>query len=158
MGARRNFSRGGQNHQHFKKLTRFRRAVQKIDHFSARPWRKQKIVSLFCDALDWNIEYLWGQLKARARMLGYFVGRQHITSFFQIQGGGASALPCPPPAGAYAHPCLGKTLPIWRRAFWIISFKMYIFCACCFSTLKYFWTTSPMPRRAFEIDIFEMYI
>ena len=33
MGARRNFSRGGQNHRHVKKLTRFRRAVQKIDLF-----------------------------------------------------------------------------------------------------------------------------
>ena len=32
MGARRNFSRGG-NHQHFKKLTRFRRAVQKSTIF-----------------------------------------------------------------------------------------------------------------------------
>ena len=41
MGARRNFSRGGQNHRHFKKSTRFRRAVQKIDHFSARRRRKR---------------------------------------------------------------------------------------------------------------------
>ena len=33
MGARRNFSRGGQSHRHYKKSTRFPRAVQKIDHF-----------------------------------------------------------------------------------------------------------------------------
>ena len=35
MGARRNFPEGGgQNDRHFKKFTRFRRAVRKIDHFS----------------------------------------------------------------------------------------------------------------------------
>ena len=57
MGARRNFSRGGQNHQHFKKSTRFRRAVQNIDHF----WRAEGANENFCvfrDVLDWNIEYL----------------------------------------------------------------------------------------------------
>ena len=44
MGARRNFSRGGQSRRHFKKSTRFRRAVQKIDHFSARRRRKRKFL------------------------------------------------------------------------------------------------------------------
>ena len=44
MGARRKFSRGGQNHQHLKKLARFRRAVHKIDHFSARLRRKRKFL------------------------------------------------------------------------------------------------------------------
>ena len=33
MGARRNFSRGGQNHRRLKKLTRFRRAVQNMTIF-----------------------------------------------------------------------------------------------------------------------------
>ena len=47
MGARRNFSRGWQNHRHFKKLTRFWRAVQKIDHFSARRRRKQNFLHFF---------------------------------------------------------------------------------------------------------------
>ena len=44
MGARRNFSRGGQNHRHFKKLISFPRAVQKIDQFSARRRRKRKFL------------------------------------------------------------------------------------------------------------------
>ena len=47
MGARRNFSRGGQSHRHFKKSTRIRRAVQNIDHFSAHRRRKRKILRFF---------------------------------------------------------------------------------------------------------------
>ena len=43
MGAHRNFSRGGQNHHHFKKLTRFCHAVQDFDHFSACLRRKRKL-------------------------------------------------------------------------------------------------------------------
>ena len=47
MGARRTFSRGGQNHQHFKNLTRFRRAVQKIDHFFSAPTAQTKNFAIF---------------------------------------------------------------------------------------------------------------
>ena len=47
MGARRNFSRGGQNHRHLKKSTRFRRAVQIIDHLSACRRRKRKFLRFF---------------------------------------------------------------------------------------------------------------
>ena len=44
--------RGGQNHQHCKKLTHFRRAVQKIDHFSARPRRERIFLRFICAVLD----------------------------------------------------------------------------------------------------------
>ena len=44
MGARRNFSRGGQSHRHFKKSIRFRCAEHKIDHFSARRRSKRKFL------------------------------------------------------------------------------------------------------------------
>ena len=53
--------------------------------------------------------------KARAKISGYFVGRQHMTSFFQIPGG-ASA-PLAPPAGAHApnggNPALGRSGVAW---------------------------------------------
>ena len=47
MGARRKFSRGGQNHRHWKKLTCFRRAVQKVDFFSAARRRRKRNVLRF---------------------------------------------------------------------------------------------------------------
>ena len=47
MGARRNFSRGGQNHRLLKKLARFRRAVQKNDHFVGAPKAQTKIFAFF---------------------------------------------------------------------------------------------------------------
>ena len=96
MGARRNFSRGEQSHRHFKKSTRFRRAAQKIDHFFGVPKAQTKIFAFFCDVLDYNIGYLVRAPKPRATILGYFAGRQHMTSLFQIPGGGK----CPP-----APPC-----------------------------------------------------
>ena len=43
-----NFPEGGrQNHRHFKKSTRFQRAVQTIVHFSARRRRKRKFLRFF---------------------------------------------------------------------------------------------------------------
>ena len=60
-----------------------------------------KICAFFCDVLDWIIGYLWRAPKAWAKFLGYFVGRQHMTSFlFKLQGG---VPPCPPPAGAHGY-------------------------------------------------------
>ena len=38
------FSRGGQNHRNFKKSTRFRRAAQKINHFSSHRRRKRNFL------------------------------------------------------------------------------------------------------------------
>ena len=76
MGARRKFSWGGQNQWRLKKLTRFRRAVQKMTIFSAHLRRNRKFL-LFCAILDWIIGYLW-----RERKFWYFARRQHMTSFF----------------------------------------------------------------------------
>ena len=91
MGARRNFSRGGQSHRHFKKSTRFRRAVQKIHHFSARRRRKRNFLRFFFrDVLDYNKGYLVRAPWAPAQILRYFAGRQHMTSFF-LNSRGASA-------------------------------------------------------------------
>ena len=91
MGSRRNFSRGGKTSntlkswhvfgEPYKKSTIFRRAEAANENFCA-----------FRDVLDWNIGYLWRALEARAKMLGYFVGRQQMTSFFRIPGG---QVPCP---------------------------------------------------------------
>ena len=52
MGARRNFSRGGQNRRHFKKSTRFRRAVQKNRPFFGAPKAQTKIFAFFRDVLN----------------------------------------------------------------------------------------------------------
>ena len=89
MGARRNFSRGGQNHQHFKKLTSFRRAEQTNRPFFGAPKVQTKHFTFF--ATFSNIGHLLRAPKARAKMLGYLVGRQHMTSFLQIAGVGASS-------------------------------------------------------------------
>ena len=94
MGARRNFSRGGQSHRHFKKSRRFRRAVQKIDNFWRAVGAKENLC-FFRDVLDQNIGYLVRAPKARAKILGYFAGRQHMTSFFSNSRGGK----CPPLCG-----------------------------------------------------------
>ena len=162
MGARRNFSRGGQNHRHFKKLTSFRRAVQKIDHFSSRRRRKRNILrflrrfrlkyrvsiasaegasenfKIFCRTAAYDVifsnssggnyhtmkrrqffggpkwqtnfiaffdgftpwyMYVLRAPKARAKILRSFLGRQHMTSFFQIPGGGGNCPRLPPPSG-----------------------------------------------------------
>ena len=106
MGARRYFSRGGQNHRQFKKLTRFRRAVQKTDHSFGAPKSQTKTFCVFAAVLDLNIGYLWRAPEARAKNLGYFVGRQHMTSFFQIPRGGK----CPP----CGRPCVHVRLSLIR--------------------------------------------
>ena len=88
---------GGQNHQHFKQLAGFRRAVQKIT-ILRRAKGANENCCVFCGVLDWNIEYLWRAPKARATILRYFVGWQHMTyCFLNSRGGGCP--PCPPPCG-----------------------------------------------------------
>ena len=47
MGARRKFSRVGQNHRHFKKLTRFRRDVQNMTIFRRAEGTNEKNVCVF---------------------------------------------------------------------------------------------------------------
>ena len=98
MGARRNFSSAGRDYQHFKKLTHFRRVVQKIDHFSARRRRKRNFLrSLRRFRLKYRVSnYLWRAPMARAKILGYFVGRQYMTSMCLIPEGSA---PLAPPCG-----------------------------------------------------------
>ena len=68
-----------QNHQHFKSLHVFQTKFLR-----------------FCDILDWNTGDLWRAPKVRAKILGYFVGRQHMTSFFSNSNGGKCLLapPC----------------------------------------------------------------
>ena len=83
MGARRNFSRGGggKTTGSLKSLTRFRRAVHEI-----------AVLAIWYNLLRVT--------KARAKILGYFVGRQHMTSIFRSA----------PPAGAHARdPLKGLT-------------------------------------------------
>ena len=86
----------GQNQQHFKKLIRFRRGVHIMDHFSARRRRKR----FFCVLTTFQIEYLWGGPRVRAKILRYFVGRH----FFQIPVQGRKVPPCHP-AGAHVKSC-----------------------------------------------------
>ena len=80
MGDRRNFSRGVQNHRHFKKSTRFRRAVQHIDRFRRADGANEKFcVFSRCFRLTYRV--------SSASPEGYFVGRQHMTSFFSNSRG-----------------------------------------------------------------------
>ena len=69
-------------------MTIFRRAEGTNDNFC-----------VFRAVLDSNIGYKWRAPKARAKNLGYFGGRQHMTSFFKFQGG--SSAPLAPPASAH---------------------------------------------------------
>ena len=88
----------GQNHQHFKKLTGFRRAVQKIDHCSicsARQRHYEKFCVLQRFRVKCRVNYM-----AHAKILGYFGGRQHNYDliFFKFQG--RASAPLPPPLRA----------------------------------------------------------
>ena len=75
---------GGQNYQHLKKFTRYKRLIICRHNEGAN----EKFLC-FSDILDWNIGYLLWALKARVKFLGCFVGRQHMTSFFfKFQGWG----------------------------------------------------------------------
>ena len=101
MGARRIFSEGGGERD---KITNTLKSWHVfvfvcrtiIDHFSARQRRKQKIC-VFCDVIGWNIGCLWRAPKAPAIILGCFVGRQRMTSFFSNSRGGGKCPPCERP-------------------------------------------------------------
>ena len=102
------------NHKHFKKLSRFRRVVQKLTIFR-RAEGINEIFCVFCYVLDLHIGYIWRAPEARAKILWYFVGRQYMTSFFQIPEGGGKCTPCPPlrqwPKVTSKHVQLGPTRP-----------------------------------------------
>ena len=60
-GRPQKFCQRGQNHRHIKKLARFRRAVHKIDHFSARLRHEIKLrfsamvqTKLYCECWDFT--------------------------------------------------------------------------------------------------------
>ena len=76
MGARRNFSRVGQNQRHFKKLTRFRRAVKKSTIFR----RAEDATSSQHFRLKYRVSI--ASAEGGSEILGYFVGEQHMTSSF----------------------------------------------------------------------------
>ena len=96
MGARRNFSRGGQSHRQFKKSTRFRRAVQEIDHLSARRRRKRKFLHfsrrlrLKCRVSSASAEGASKNFRVFCRTAAYDV------IFSNSRGGGQVPSPCPP--------------------------------------------------------------
>ena len=71
------FPEGGKVTDTLKSRHVFGAPYKKIDHF----WERQ------------NIGYLVRAPKARAKILGYFVGRQHMTSFFKFQGGKCPFVP-----------------------------------------------------------------
>ena len=98
MGARRNFSRGGQNHRHLKKLTSFRRAVQKIDHFSARRRLKRKIVR-FLRRFRLKYSVSIASAKGASENFKVFCRTAAYDVIFPNSRGGATAPGCPPPSG-----------------------------------------------------------
>ena len=110
MGPLRNLSRGGggQNRQHFKRLTRFRRAIQKIEYFSSHRRRKWKPFA-FSRRFRLNYRVSMASAEGSSENFRYFVGQQHITSLFQIPGGGGQ-VPCCPPVRVpmLEHMALGK--------------------------------------------------
>ena len=98
------FSRGGQNHQHFKKLTSFRRAVQKIDHC-------RRAAGANANIWDFFATFASEKFRVFCRTVAYDV------IFFKFQGWGKCP-PCPPPpAGAHERLGLldGDTLTIRYR-------------------------------------------
>ena len=96
MGARKKFSRGGQNHRHFKKLTGLRRVVQKIDHFAARLEGAYENFCVFCTVLDLNIGYesMASAEGASENSMVFCRTAAYDVIFFQIPGGGKCP-PCP---------------------------------------------------------------
>ena len=70
----------------------------KIDHFCSAPKAQRKLFA-FLRRFRLKYRYLWRAPKALAKILRYFVGRQHMTSFFQIPGGGGQLPQVAPPSG-----------------------------------------------------------
>ena len=107
MGTRRNFSRGGQNQQHFKKLTCFRRAVQIIDRLSARRGRKRKCLPFLP---HFRLKYRVSKASAdgASEKFRVFCRTQgYDVIFFKFQGGKCP----PPPTGAHVSVfCQGSNL------------------------------------------------
>ena len=96
---------GGQNHRHFKKLTRFRRAVHKIDHFSASPRRKRKILCVFLRRFRLNYRVSTAsaegilQSRCRENFRVFCRTAPYDVTFFKLQGGHVP--PLSPTAGAH---------------------------------------------------------
>ena len=69
MDARRNFSRRGQNHRHFKKLTRFWLTLHIIDHF-LRAEGANETFRVFCKTAAYDVIFFklqgWGQVPSPA--------------------------------------------------------------------------------------------
>ena len=101
MGARRNFSRGGQNHQHIKKLTRFFGAPYQESTIFRRAKGANKKFCVFRGFLDWNIWYLWRAPGASENFGVFCRTAAYDVTFSNSRGGGASA----PPASAHGQSC-----------------------------------------------------
>ena len=102
MGARRNFSRGGQNHRHVKKLTRFRRAVQKIDLFRRAEGANEN-VCVFLRRFRLKYRVFKASAVGASEKFRVFCGTAaHDVIFFKFQGGG-QVPPLAPPAGAHVY-------------------------------------------------------
>ena len=99
MGARRKISRGGQNHRHLKKLTRFRRAVQKMTSFSARRRRKRKLLR-FLRRFRLKYRVFKASAAGASEKFWVFCGTAAYDVIFSNSRGVASA-PLAPPAGAH---------------------------------------------------------
>ena len=82
MGAQNVFSRGEQNHQHHKNTTIFRRAAGANENSCVFSRCFRPILKV-CTVLR--------APKARAKILGCFVGKKDMTPFCQIPRDGASA-------------------------------------------------------------------